>query len=151
MEKLHSNQFTVNILPPTTIYGPVDNRKYTLFSDKDHRAQTLTIGLNYSLDRDNMNRDDILTAEWRPNLGVYELHGKVFISGGQIDEAKAKSRYHMFQTQLPGMIASIIKSDFVLFQYAPWLLDVPIYVKFDSHLAEFNTVEYYGTPRSYLM
>lgn len=49
MNKLQTKQFSVTILPPATVYHPVDGRKYT-FILSDHSANRyLAIGYKYEL------------------------------------------------------------------------------------------------------
>ena len=150
MAKLQFDHFTVMVIPPATSYGPVDGRKYTLTSMGSTLPRMLRIGNKYHINMDNYQYEDILTAEWMPKLGEYVLSGRVFVSGGELDEDAAQKRLNLLQAELPGMLGAIIKGDHALYKHVPWLLDAPIYIQFDSHYPHLHIIQNFGTPRSYL-
>lgn len=149
MEKLQTNQFTVMIAPPATSYGPVDGRKYTLSTSETGNSQHLTIGTKYNVSI-YKNCEDIFTAEWISKLGEYVFSGRIYISGGEYDEEQAINRFNHLHSILPEMISHIIKSDYDLFRYVPWLLDAPIMIEYVSNYQQLRSIKNYGTPRKFL-
>lgn len=96
-----------------------------------------------------MMRDEVL-AQWATKNGEYLFYGKVYVSNGEFDINMARIRYMIFKKELELALTAIMYGDRGFFCHYPWLIDAPIYIQFNSIYPEFNTVEYYGTPRRYL-
>ncbi|WP_442600253.1 staygreen family protein [Neobacillus sp. D3-1R] len=144
------SKLSVSYLPPATPFRPLDNRKYTLTHSDTTGELFLTIGCQYDKNKINMKLRDEVLAEWLPQTGEFQLWGNVYISGGEFDESYAKVRFMIFQKELELAIKAIVYGDQSFYSCYPWLLDSPIYIRFDSVYPQFQQVLYYGTPRQYL-
>lgn len=151
MSNFNPEKLSVTYHPPASIFYPLEGRKYTLTHSDTTGELFLNIGCQYDLAKLNpMMRDEVL-AEWVTAMGQYSLSGKVYISGGEFDKNLSKVRYMIFQKELPLALSAIVNGDSGFFTYFPWLLDVPIYICFESIFPEFHQVKYFGTPRQYLL
>lgn len=146
MEKLQHDQFSVAILPPATAYHPVDGRKYTLIMSTGEMNCHLAIGFKYETDllnvEKNVEKEKVITAEWKPRLGEYVLTGKIDLG--------SLNNFHLMQAELAKAISMMVKADKGLYTHVPWLLDAPIYMEIDSYIHKYKTIQYFGTPRQYL-
>ncbi|WP_075980614.1 staygreen family protein [Bacillus massilinigeriensis] len=150
MNKINLEKLSVTYLPPATEFNPVDGRKYTLTHSDTTGELYLSIGNGYAFSSINPNTKDEVLAEWVTHMGQYMLNGKVYISGGEYGEEHAKARFIIFKNELELAITAIVYGDRSLYLNYPWLLDSPIYIKFESIFPQFNQVLYFGTPRQYL-
>ncbi|WP_456271223.1 staygreen family protein [Bacillus sp. AK031] len=151
MSEFKPEKLSVTYLPPASIFYPLEGRKYTLTHSDTTGDLFLSIGCHYDSAKLNpLMRDEVL-AEWVCAMGQYSLSGKVYISGGEFDENLSKVRYMIFQKELPLALSAIVNGDSGFFTYFPWLLDVPIYICFESIFPEYHQVKYLGTPRQYLL
>lgn len=145
MNKSQAKQFSVTILPPATVYHPVDGRKYTFVLSDYYSNQYLAIGYKYEINLLNVNhqQEDILTAEWRPELGEYILKGKMYLDDKENDVFAIRDKCKQYEKMLPELISFMINADRIFYSHVPWLLDAPIYVKL-------RMTQFMGTPRQYL-
>lgn len=152
MNELQTKQFSVTILPPATVYHPVDGRKYTFIMSDHSSNRYLAIGYKYALNLLNVNREkeDVLTAEWRTELGEYILKGKMYLHEKEEDVFAIRKKCKQYEKMLPETISFLINADRLLYSHVPWLLDAPIYVEFNTLHRHFRTAQYMGTPRQYL-
>lgn len=144
------SKLSVSYLPPATPLRPLDGRKYTLTHSDETGDLFLTIGCQYDSNKIKINLRDELLAEWIPQMGEFQLWGRVYISGGEYDESYAKVRFMIFQKELELALKAIVYGDQSFYSCFPWLLDSPIYIRFDSVYPQYQQVLYYGTPRQYL-
>lgn len=151
MSEFNPEKLSVTYLPPTSVFSPLDARKYTLTHSDNTGQLFLSIGCHYDLDKlDASMRDEVL-AEWVRVMGQYTLSGKVYISGGEFDKNLSKVRYMIFKKEMPLALAAIVNGDQGFFSYFPWLLDAPIYIAFESVHPDFQGIHYFGTPRRYML
>lgn len=150
MSKFKPDKLSVKFIPPATSFEPVDSRKYTLTHSDTTGELFLSIGSRYDYQAINFVMRDEVLAEWITRNGEYLLYVKVYISCGDYDKNMSRIRYMIFKKELDLALTGIVYGDRGLYTYYPWLLDTPIYVQFVSVFPEFNTMEYYGTPRKYL-
>jgi len=151
MKKLYSDQISVTILPPATSYHPVDGRKYTLIFSNKIPSCHLAIGYKYQIGVLNAENENMVTAEWKPRLGEYILTGKVYFTVLDQNEASIKEQFTILLADLAKAIEIIVKADQAIYTHAPWLLDAPIYIEVDSNIKQYQTIQYYGTPRQHLI
>ncbi|WP_042456764.1 staygreen family protein [Neobacillus dielmonensis] len=145
-----SNLITT-FLPPATAFRPVEGRKYTLTHSDTSGQLFLTIGSEYNYGSTNQSFRDEVMAEWVHQLGEYSLLGRVYVSGGEFDKNYSKIRFAIFQKELNLALQAMVFGDQAFYTNFPWLLDAPIYIRFESVYPEFNQVLYYGTPRNFLL
>ena len=145
-----TEQVSVTYIPPMTLLGPLEGRKYTLTHSDLTGQLFLSIGCEIDSLKINWEMRDEVVADWRMVNGQYVFTAYAHISNGDFDEAKAAARYEHFKKMMPVALHGIIHGDQTLFTYYPWLLNSPIYVQFSSGYPEYNKVEYYGMVRHYL-
>ncbi|MDP4164043.1 MAG: staygreen family protein [Bacillota bacterium] len=150
MRTFFPSKLKVNLLAPATANRPFEGRKYTLTHSDQTGDLFLSIGTVYNWAVINPSFRDEVIAEWIPQMGEFTLYGKVYISGGEYDEAYARLRFLIFKKELELALKAIIYGDQTFFTFFPWLLDAPIYIQFESVYPEFHQVLFYGTPRYYL-
>ncbi|WP_462413449.1 staygreen family protein [Neobacillus sp. Marseille-QA0830] len=150
MSILDPSKLITTFLPPVTAFRPVEGRKYTLTHSDTSGQLFLTIGCSYEYGATNQSSRDEVLAEWVHKLGEYSLRGRVYVSGGEFDKNYAKVRYAIFRKELNLALQAIVFGDQALYTNFPWLLDAPIYIRFESVYPEFNQVIYFGTPRNFL-
>ncbi len=143
------NRLTVSFIPPYGCTGPVEGRSYTLTHSDETGDLFLSIGGGIDSSRINWKMRDEVIGTWQIRGGQYCLVCTVHISGGEFDEEKSRSRFSIFQQELPLALKGMINGDKGLFDYYPWLLNAPIQVQFCSVYPEFNQVMYYGLARHY--
>ena len=143
-------KIVIAYIPPVTYYHPAEGRKYTVTHDDQSGIITVLIGNHYDPSQINpLMRDEVL-AEWKSVQGQYILLVTVHVSDGEFDANHAKIRFMIFQQELPLALQAIMHADTPFLGYFPWLLNSPIYVKFNSTYPEYNQTIKYGTPRQYL-
>ncbi|WP_019241406.1 staygreen family protein [Bacillus massilioanorexius] len=149
MTRIRNNQLSTTILPPATEFAPVEGRKYTV--THDDVSGHIFVSIGYSYDESNLTdmRDEVI-ATWVPHLGQYALIGKVYVTGGEFDENTSQIRYMIFKMEMEKALRAIIAGDNAFYHHLPWFLDFPIFIHFDSIIAKYNQVIYFGTPRNYL-
>lgn len=152
VNKLQTKHFSVTILPPATVYHPVDGRKYTFILSDHSSNRYLAIGYKYASNLLNVHHDqeDILTAEWRPELGEYVMKGNICLSNKENDVFAVREKLKQYEKMLPEAISFIIHADRSFYSHVPWLLDAPIYMECTSLDRHVRTTQYMGTPRQYL-
>lgn len=150
MKKLDLSNLRVHIQPPATDYKPVEHRKYTLMQSDRSNEISLTIGQDFNTAATLSKQRDELLAEWIPQMGQYVLLGRMHISDGDFDEQYAKIRYMIYEREADLLLTAILYGDKELLSHYPWLLNSPIYVRFQSDFPEYNKIQYYGTAREYL-
>lgn len=150
MSKFNPSKLKVKMIPPATSFEPVEGRRYTLTHSDLTGELFLSIGYIYDQFAVNPKMRDEVIAEWVKQNGEYMLLGRVYVSGGEFDEKYAKIRYLIFKRELDLALTAMMFGDQSFFSYCPWLLDVPIYIKFESIYPEYDETFYYGTPRYYI-
>lgn len=151
MSKFNPAKLSVKNIPPATPFEPVEGRRYTLTHSDDTGELFLSIGYLYDKQSINQKLRDEVLAEWAAQNGEFLLIGKVYISNGDYDEKFSRIRYLIFKKELELALTGIIYGDQSLFEYYPWLLDAPIYIRFESIYPEFRETLFCGTPRQYLI
>lgn len=151
MREFNPEKLSVIYHPPSSVFHPMDGRKYTMTHSDVTGELFLSIGCHYDMEKLNPKMRDEVLAEWTRVMGQYTLSGTVYVSGGEFDENMAKVRYMIFKKELPLALSAIVNGDRGFFTYFPWLLDAPIYVRFESFFSEFHQLLFFGTPRQYLI
>lgn len=150
MSVFHPSKLTATFHAPATLFRPVEGRKYTLTHSDSTGELFLSIGTAFDYQNINQKFRDEVFAEWKAQMGEFALCGRVYVSGGEYDEKYSKVRYLIFIKELDLALRAIMYADTAFFSSFPWLLDAPIYIKFESVHPEFNRVLYFGSPRHYL-
>jgi hypothetical protein len=150
MSLFNPSKLMITYLAPVTPQRPLEGRKYTLTHSDDTGELFLSIGCQYDSKAINILMRDEVLAEWIPQMGEFQLFGRVYISNGEYDEKYAQVRYMIFKKELNLAIKAMVYGDQSLYSCFPWLLDSPIYIQFDSIFPQFHQILYYGTPRQYL-
>ncbi|RDI45857.1 staygreen family protein [Falsibacillus pallidus] len=150
MREFHPEKLSVLLLPPATPFFPVEGRKYTLTHSDLTGDMFLSAGCQFDFEKVNMLMRDEVLAEWVLHMGQHFLQAKVHISSGEYDENHASVRYMIFQKELSIALKAIANGDRLFYTYFPWLLDMPIYVEFESIYPAFQQIQYFGTIRQYL-
>ena len=147
MERLNPEKLSVEFRPGVTPSEPVIGRKYTLTHSDITADLYLTVGLTYAYDKINETRDEVL-AKWTIDEKNPFLYGYVYV-GGQNWPFIASIRDQIFRRELPLALEAIRYGDRELFTEHPYLDQAPIWIYFDSTDSEYNSYEYWGTPRDY--
>jgi hypothetical protein len=150
ISKFDSEKLNVNYIPPMNRFGPIEGRKYTMTHSDETGELFLTIGNKFDFSMIDPRLRDEVIAEWRTKDGEYRLMGKVYVSGGEFDAKFSKIRYMIFKKEVELALTGIVYGDQNIYLQFPWLLDSPIFIKFDSVFPEYEKIIYYGTPRQYL-
>jgi hypothetical protein len=148
LDKLH-----VKFMADVNSRGPVDNRCYTLTHSDFSGDLFLSVGLKF--DKKSISgfytrlmRDEVL-AEWLKDDGGFSLHVYCHVSGGTII-GTAGWRNSIFRRELPLVLKCLCNGDKDLFDEYPKLVDLPIFVHFNSSKRKYNKIEQWGTPKDYL-
>lgn len=145
-----SNSLLVTMIPPVTNKRPIDGRKYTLSFCKDTSIIQLSVGIDFDYSKIHDDQQNKILAVWSNTLGHFILAVTVNVADEHIDKETAKLRYMDLQKVMELGLMAIVKGDKDIYQDFPWVLDAPIYVKYESVYPEFQKTLLYGTPRQYL-
>ncbi|QPC46488.1 staygreen family protein [Mangrovibacillus cuniculi] len=144
-------KLTTTLLPPTTVFGPLDNRTYTLTHSDETGDLFLYIGCkvyNNVIDQDK--RDEVV-GKWDRQLGLYQLNIYVYITNGEFTFEESRIRYEIFQKELSLALRAMMYGDYSFFVHCPWLLDAPIVTHFQSSIPVFQQTNMMGRVRDYLV
>ncbi|WP_312286310.1 staygreen family protein [Terrisporobacter sp.] len=144
------SKLETTFIPPMTPLGPIEGRKYTLTHSDTTGMLFLDIGpeYNYSAINEEM-RDELLGKYKRYGYNSYILIFYAYV--GDSDYFAASMKYGAFKYHLPFALQAIFYGDKELLNENDFLLDTPIYVKFDSEIAIFDNYENYGYIRDYIL
>lgn len=149
LTKFDPGNLAVTYIAPITPFRPLEGRKYTLSHSDVTGKLFLTIGPEFSYSKTNSTKDEVY-AQWTQSMGEYSMYGRVHVSSGEFDEQHSRVRFMIFKKEMELALTAIVYGDQVFYKSFPWLLDAPIYIKFDSIYPEFEKLLFYGTPRQYL-
>ncbi|MFD1017718.1 staygreen family protein [Thalassobacillus hwangdonensis] len=127
---------------------PVAERKYTLTHSDTTGDLFLTVAFEIAEDQLNELRDEVI-GEWRTDHCNLNFYGKVFVGDERWPEAWQKLRYQIFVKELPTALKAIFYGERWLIEQEPCLLEVPVYVEFQSNFSSFNGVMYMGLVSDY--
>lgn len=147
MERLDTEKLYVEFKHGVTYTQPIESRRYTLTHSDITGDLFLTVGLEYSYDKINKMRDEVL-GEWRNYNGYPFLYLYVYVNG-QFEESISAIRDAIFRRELPLVIEAIRYGDSKLFIEHPELDNGQILVYFDSVNKEYNKFENWGTLKDY--
>jgi hypothetical protein len=147
VERLNPEKLYVEYRPGVSPVDPLFGRRYTLTHSDITADLFLTIGFNYAYDKINEMRDEVL-AEWRFYNGYPFLYVYVCVDG-QFGPAASALRNTIFRRELPLALEAIRYGDRSLFALYPQLDNVPIWIKFDSTIQQYNKFENWGTIKDY--
>ena len=150
--KFNPDKLETTFIEPMTPYGPLENRKYTLTHSDETGMMFLDIADVYVYEAIDQELRDELLGEWSivdKNKETYKIVFNAFVGNG--DYFTAYMRYNAFKYHMDIALKSIVYGDRDLFKTYPALYDTPIYVKFNSSFPMFNTTEFYGYARSYII
>ncbi|ALC90330.1 hypothetical protein AM500_11445 [Bacillus sp. FJAT-18017] len=149
LDRFDPAKLAVTYIAPITPFRPFEGRKYTLTHSDSTGQLFLTIGPKY-LYTNSQYKDEVY-AEWLQTMGEFTLCGKVHVTKGDFDEQHSKVRFMIFRKEMETALKALVFGDQAFYSCFPWLLDAPIYIKFESVYPEFNKMIYYGTPRQYML
>ncbi|RLQ96147.1 staygreen family protein [Falsibacillus albus] len=151
MREFKTEKLSMSLLPSATVFFPVEGRKYTMTHSDSTGDMFVSIGCYYDADKINPILRDEVFAEWSLHIGQYVLRANVLVSGGEFDENLSAVRFLIFEKEMPTALKAIVTADRSFYAYFPWLLDMPIYVEFDSIFPQYHQIKYFGTVRQYLI
>lgn len=149
MNRLDPDRLYVEYRGVTPVF-PIIPRKYTLTHSDVTAELFLTIGIDYAFDKITSMRDEVL-GRWIENTvpySIYYFYGSVYIDG-EFGAVRAAIRNSIFIRELPQALEAIRYGDNRLFLDSPYLDKTPIYIYFQSTLADYNRTEYWGTFNDY--
>lgn len=144
------DKLETNIIPPTTSTEPIEGRKYTLTHSDDTGMMFLDISNKYNYSAINEKLRDEVLGKWKIyDFNCYILIFYVYVGGD--DYSTASKRYSTFKYHLNSAIQAILFGDSALLSEHTYLLNMPIYVKFDSDIPVFDNYEFYGLVSDYVL
>lgn len=145
-----TEKLQTTFIPPATPTLPVNERKYTLTHSDTTGDLFLDIGCEFNYDAINKELRDELLGRW--SLSEDCFYNLFFYAYVYVDDfKKATKKYDTFKFHMELALQSVIYGDKLLFERYPYLLDTPIYVKFDSKFPIYDNYEYYGCVRDYVL
>lgn len=128
--------------------GSLNPRRYTLTHSDEIGEIYLIIDSDYHYEKLTDIRDELL-AELKTDNG-FDYYFCIYLRVDGVDGIKSASkRNEIFKRELPLALSSIKYGDPYFFTAYPYLIQMPIYVYFQSEDPNFNRVEYYGTFMDY--
>lgn len=144
------NKLETTFIPPMTPLGPIEGRKYTLTHSDTTGMLFLDIGPEYNYSAINEElRDELLGKYKRYGYESYILIFYAYV--GDSDYLTASMKYGAFKYHLKFALQAIFYGDKELLNEHHFLINTPIYVKFDSEIAIFDNYENYGYVKDYIL
>lgn len=147
MKRLNPEKLHVEFRQGAAPVAPIMGRKYTLTHSDMTAELFLAIGSEFAYDEIGSMRDEVL-AEWRACNGCAFLYVYIYVDG-QFGPEAAAVRNAIFRRELPLALEAIRYGDGKLFAFHPQLDNVPIWIRFDSAMPQYDRFEYWGTPKDY--
>ena len=144
------NMLETNFIEPVTPLEPIKDRKYTLTHSDTSGMLFLDIGIEYNYSVINEDLRDELLGKWK----VFDYKSYILIfyaSVGDSDYSSASMKYAAFKYNLKSALQAVFYGDKALLNEHPYLINTPIYVKFDSDIPLFNNYEPYGYVKNYII
>ena len=143
------NKLETTFIPPITPIGPIEGRKYTLTHSDTTGEIFLDVGYKYNYSAINEDlRDELIGKYKRYDCNSYILILYAYVGDG--DYFTASMKYAAFKYHMQLALQSIFYGDRELLNEYEFLLNTPIYVKFDSATAIFDNYESYGYIKNYI-
>ncbi len=144
------DKLKVTFGPTVTPTSPIQNRKYTLTHSDSTGILYLYIGQDYNYYAINETLRDELLGKWK--LRDYNSYVLIFYAYvGDNDFLKSSMKYGAFKYHLQMALQAIFYGDKELLEEHKYLLDSPIYIKFDSDIPMFDNYEQYGYVKDYII
>lgn len=143
------NKLETTFYPPMTESGPVENRKYTLTHSDESGMLFLDIGEEFNYSAINENLRDELIGKWK-RYGYNSFILIFYAYVGEDNFLKASMKYSAFKYHMQLALQAIFYGDRYLLNEYDYLINTPIYVKFDSDIAMFDNYEPYGYVKDYI-
>ena len=144
------NKLEATFIPSMTPSGPIEGRKYTLTHSDTRDMLFLDIGPEYNYSAINEElRDELIGKYKRYGYDSYILIFYAYV--GDSDYFSVSKKYGDFKYNLRSALQAIFYGDKDLLSENNFLLDTPIYVKFDSEIAIFDNYESYDYVRDYTL
>ena len=151
MSNFNPQKLSVKYIPPANDLNPIDGRKYTLTHSDVTGELFLSVGYEYDYSAiDVKMRDEVLAKLQKNAENNYMLFGKAYVSGGEFGLANSAIRFNIFQKEMYTALKGIVYGDREFYFNHPELLNIPIYIYYQSIYPQFNQIIYYGTPQSLL-
>lgn len=143
MNRLNPEKLYVEFRDGVTTTFPLLHRRYTLTHSDITAELFLTIGNYYANDKLTEMRDEVL-GEWtNSQFGMfYSVY--VYVDS-PTNPAFTSIRDEIFRRELPLALEAIRYGDAPLFEYYPYLDNMPIITYFVSSDPYYNRMEYWGT------
>lgn len=145
-----SNKLETTFYPPMTATETIENRKYTLTHSDETGMLFLDIGEEYNYSAINDKLRDELLGKWK----IYSYNSFILIFYAYVGDGNfldASMKYSAFKYHMKLALQTIFYGDKALLEKYPYLLNTPIYVKFDSDISMFDNYEPYGFVRDYIL
>ena len=144
------NKLETRFIPSMTPSGPIEGRKYTLTNSETKGMLSLDIGPEYNYSAVNEElRDELFGKYKRYGYDSYILIFYAYV--GDSDYYDVSMKYSDFKYRLYSALQAIFYGDKDLLNEHDFLLNTPVYVKFDSEIAIFDNYENYGYVRDYIL
>ena len=132
-----------------SINHPIVGRKYTMTHSDETAMRFVSIGTEYAEDEIGPMRDEVL-LEIIPIYGRLHFYGSVLVDSPNSEESlSAKRRNEIFLREMPKALEAIRYADRELFEYAPILDELPVYIRFQSEDKELDKIYKYGKMKDY--
>ena len=150
MSTFNPEKLSVEFMTGTTPMTPVIPRRYTLTHSDDTGELFLNIGKNYSWEKINPLRDEVL-GEWKLQGSSLFFCIYIHIDQGQFTPSVSSKRNEIFKRELPLALTAINYGDRTFFNTYPDLDQASIIITFMSSYPQFARQEYWGNFRSFTM
>ncbi|WP_250676035.1 staygreen family protein [Paraclostridium ghonii] len=148
--EFNKNKLEVNFIYPMTKTYTLQNRKYTLTHSDDTGILYLDIANFYNYKKIDIHLRDEVLGNWvLVQKNKYNLLLNIYLKGYYTYEIKRK--YEIFKSHLNMAIKSILYGDRDFLIKNNFLLNSNIIVNFSSSYFMYNSSEYYGLVKDYLI
>lgn len=151
MSTFDPQKVSLKFFSPADSNHPVEGRKYTLTHSDITGELFLSVGCAFDYESiDQQMRDEVI-ADWkRDRYGRYFLSGEAYVDGGEFSKEVSEVRFNIFKKEMGTALKGMLYGDRQFFANYPFLLDAPMYIRFNSTYPEFNQTFYFGTLRDYV-
>lgn len=147
LSNFNPEKLFVEYVDGVTITHPIIPRRYTLTHSDFTGELFLTIGNDYTWDKINPMRDEVL-AEWKTHGSSLYFAIYLYVDQGEYNQREAAKRNEIFRRELPLALTAIRYGDRLLFDTYRDLDDAPIIITFISSYPSFAKQESWGNFRN---
>ena len=148
LSTFYPEKLSTEFMDGVTTTEPVIPRRYTLTHSDLTGDLFLNIGMNYTWEKINSMRDEVL-GEWKIASNCLYFYVYLYIDQGQNNQSVSAKRNEIFRRELPLALTAIRYGDRIFFNTYPHLDQAPIIINFMSAYPQFAKQENWGTFQSY--